>query len=67
MKAEYDFSHGEQGKFYDSKAATFHYPVYLEPDVDNFLTKIAEEKNIDLSILVNELLRNNIKIIQSIQ
>jgi len=66
MKAEYDFSHAEQGKFYDSKA-TFHYPVYLEPDVDNFLTKIAEEKNIDLSILVNELLRNNIKIIQSIQ
>ena len=35
--------------------------------VDQFLQKIAENKNIDLQILVNELLRNNIKIIQSVQ
>ncbi len=66
MKAEYDFLNAEQGKFYHANA-TFHYPIYLEPDVDSFLNKIAEEKNIDLQVLVNELLRNNIKIIQSIQ
>jgi hypothetical protein len=66
MKLEYDFSNAEQGKFYHPNA-TFHYPIYLEPDVDNFLHKIAEEKNIDISILVNELLRNNIKIIQTFQ
>ena len=66
MKAEYDFSQAEQGKFYDA-GATFHYPIYLEPDVDNFLNKIAQEKNIDVQILVNKLLRNNIQIIQSIQ
>lgn len=66
MKPEYDFSNAEQGKFYHP-SATFHYPIYLEPDVDNFLKKIAEEKNIDVQILVNELLRNNIKIIQSVQ
>jgi hypothetical protein len=66
MKPEYDFSNAEQGKFYHPNA-TFHYPIYLEPDVDNFLKKIAEEKNIDVQILVNELLRNNIKIIQSVQ
>jgi hypothetical protein len=35
--------------------------------VDQFLQKIAENKNIDLQVLVNELLRNNIKIIQSVQ
>jgi hypothetical protein len=66
MKAEYDFSKAEQGKFYDP-SATFHYSIYLEPDVDDFLNKIAQEKNIDLQILVNQLLRNNIQMIQSIQ
>ncbi|MGI0482482.1 hypothetical protein ACN4EE_17075 [Geminocystis sp. CENA526] len=66
MKPEYDFSNAEQGKFYHPNI-TFHYPIYLEPDVDNFLHKIAEEKNIDVQILVNELLRNNIRIIQSVQ
>ena len=40
---------------------------YLEPDVDNFLKKIAQDKNIDVQILVNEWLRNNIKLIESIQ
>jgi hypothetical protein len=66
MKAEYDFSQAEQGKFYNADA-TFHYPIYLEPDVDNFLKKIAQEKNIDVQTLVNEWLRNNIKLIESIQ
>ena len=66
MKAEYDFSQAEQGKFYNPDA-TFHYPIYLEPDVENFLKKIAQEKNIDVQILVNEWLRNNIKLIESIQ
>ncbi len=66
MKAEYDFSKAEQGKFYHPDA-TFHYPIYLEADVNDFLHKIAEEKNIDVQTLVNEWLRNNIKLIQSIQ
>ncbi|MGL5032526.1 MAG: hypothetical protein ACRC6M_01835 [Microcystaceae cyanobacterium] len=66
MKSEYDFAKAEQGEFYNADA-TFYYPIYLEKDVDQFLQKIAENKNIDLQILVNELLRNNIKIIQSVQ
>ena len=66
MKSEYNFLNAEQGKFYHPDA-TFHYPIYLEPDVDNFLNKIASEKNIDIQILVNELLRNNIKMIQTVQ
>ncbi|MFM7384184.1 MAG: hypothetical protein ACKN9E_07835 [Microcystaceae cyanobacterium] len=66
MKPEYDFSQAQPGKFYNADA-TFHYPIYLEKDVEPFLQKIAESKNIDLQILVNELLRNNIKIIQSAQ
>ncbi len=66
MKSEYDFSKAEQGKFYDQNLQ-LDYPIYLEADVNKFLKKVAQDKNIDLQKLVNELLRNNIKIIQSIQ
>ena len=66
MKKEYDFSKGERGKFYSSEAV-FSFPVYLEPDVDEFLSNLAEEKGIDVQQLVNEWLRVNIKLIQSIR
>jgi len=41
MKAEYDFSKGERGKFYDPNAV-FSFPVYLEPDVDDFMSALAD-------------------------
>ncbi len=63
MKSEYDFFQADQGKFYHPDA-TFHYPIYLDPDVENFLTKIAEHKKIEVQVLVNEWMRNNIKLIQ---
>jgi len=65
MKAEYDFSKGERGKFY-SPDAVFSFPVYLEPDVNDFMSRLADEKEIDVQELVNEWLRANIKLIQSI-
>ena len=33
MQPEYDFSKGEQGKFYVPDV-TLHIPVYLDPDVE---------------------------------
>ena len=45
----------------------YHYPIYLELDVDNYVNKIAQEKNIDVQVLVNEWLRNNIKLIEMIK
>lgn len=65
MKAEYDFSKGERGKFYNPDAV-FSFPVYLEPDVNDFMNQLAEEREIDIQELVNEWLRVNIKLIQSI-
>ncbi|MGA9350712.1 MAG: hypothetical protein WBW48_18165 [Anaerolineae bacterium] len=65
MKAEYDFSKGERGKFY-SPDAVFSFPVYLEPDVSDFMNQLADEREIDIQELVNEWLRANIKLIQSI-
>ena len=66
LKLEYDFSKGERGKFYHPDAV-FVFPVYLEPDVNEFLDKLAEEKDVDVQTLVNEWLRANIRLIQSIQ
>ena len=43
MKEEYDFSNGERGKFYH-KNATFNLPIYLEPEVEHFVAKLAKEQ-----------------------
>jgi len=66
MKEQYDFSKGERGKFYHPNAV-FSFPVYLEPDVNDFMSKLAEEQDIDIQELVNEWLRVNIKLVQSVQ
>ena len=66
MNAEYDFSKAEQGKFYHPGAA-FSFPVYLEPDVNDFLSKLAEQKKVDVQILVNDWLRANMKLVQSVR
>jgi hypothetical protein len=66
MKAEYDFSQAEKGKFYNPNAA-FHFPIYLDPDVNEFMNKLAQEQNIDPQTLVNEWLRSKIKLIQEVE
>jgi hypothetical protein len=66
MKEEYDFSKGERGKFYRPDAV-FSFPIYLEPDVINFMNHIAEQKQVDVQVLVNEWLRSNIKLVQTVQ
>lgn len=65
MKAEYDFSKAEKGKFYVPDAE-FVFPVYLDPDVDAYMSKLAEEKEVDIQKLVNEWLRANITLIKSV-
>ncbi len=66
MKTEYNFSKAERGKFYDPKTV-FNFPIYLEKDVDEFIRKLADEKGKDIEDLVNEWLRGNMQLIQSIQ
>ena len=61
MKAEYDFSKAERGKFYNPKAA-FNLPIYLEEDVDAFMRKLADEKGKDVETLVNEWLRGSMQL-----
>ena len=66
MQAEYGFSKGERGKFYDPEVA-FNLPIYLDKDVDEFMRKLADETGKDVEELVNEWLRSGMQLIQSIQ
>ena len=66
MRAQYDFSQAERGKFYHPDAV-FSFPVYLEPDVDDFMSRLADEKGLDIQRLVNDWLRVNIQLLQSVQ
>ena len=65
MKKEYDFSNGTRGKFYNPNAIV-NLPIYLDPDIDAFIRKQAQKKNIDAKSLVNEWLRKDIETIQSV-
>ena len=65
MKTHYDFSKGERGKFYRPNAV-FRLPVYLDENVQNYLAAKAEAKDIELSDLVNDLLRREIEIIKAV-
>jgi hypothetical protein len=64
MKAEYDFRKGERGKFYHP-GASLQMPVYLEPEVLEFLAARAEKKGVGVDEIVNDLLKRDIGIIQT--
>ena len=65
MKSHYDFSKGERGKFYQPNAV-FRLPVYLDEQVQNYLAAKAEAKGVELSVLVNDMLRREIDIIKRV-
>lgn len=62
MPAEIDFSQGVRSKFY-RKDARLHLPVYLDDPLQDQLTALAEAKGVELSALVNELLRKDLELI----
>lgn len=65
MKDQYDFSNGVRGKFYQP-GAVFKLPVYLDEHVQGYLSAKADAKGIDLSDLVNDLLKREIEMIQAV-
>ena len=64
MKQKYDFSKGTRGRFYNPDAI-FKEPVYLDEEIQNYLTACANSKGIELSELVNRLLRKDIERIEA--
>ena len=63
MKKEYDFSNGERGKFYN-KNTTFNLPIYLEPEIESFIAKLAKEQKKNISEIVNALLIKDKELIE---
>ncbi len=63
MKQEYDFSQAERGKFYHPDAQ-LHIPIYLEPDIADFLQQFADKKQVDVTTVVNGWLRKDMELIQ---
>jgi hypothetical protein len=63
IPAEVDFSKGERGKFFHP-GAKLNLPVYLDDQVQARLAALANAKGVDFSVLVNDLLRKDIELIE---
>ncbi len=63
MKTEYNFSKGVRGKFHNPEG-DFNLPIYLDPEIAEFVEKLSVEKNVDRSQIVNRLLRNDMEIME---
>ena len=66
MRKEYDFSKGERGKFYHPDLK-LNIPIYLDEQVSAYVDKIASKKGIDRSAVVNELLRDDIDNLETME
>ncbi|MEN9867893.1 MAG: hypothetical protein RL748_3483 [Pseudomonadota bacterium] len=66
MPAEIDFSKGVRGKFYRPNLK-LNLPVYLDAEVQAYLTAIAARKGIQVSDVANDLLKREIGIIEAVK
>ena len=66
MKKEYDFSKGERGKFYKPNLK-LNLPIYLDPETMSFIEEIAKKKNLDLSTVVNDLIKTDMQLAEVIK
>jgi hypothetical protein len=64
MQDEYDFSHGERGKFFHVREEIL-LPVYLDQSLQLALTDLAKARGVELSVLANTLLKQDIDRLQS--
>jgi hypothetical protein len=63
MPAEIDFSGAKRGQFYKA-GAQLNLPVYLDQKVQTTLAALASAKGVDFSVLVNDLLKKDIELIE---
>ncbi len=66
MPAEIDFKSAERGKFHRPNVK-LNLPVYLDAEVQAYLTTIASKKGVQLSDLANDLLKREIAIIEAVK
>ena len=63
MPAEIDFSNGKRGQFHKT-GVQLNFPVYLEQQVQRTLAALANAKGVDFSVLINDLLKKDIELIE---
>lgn len=63
MPEEIDFSGGTRGKFY-REGMKLRLPVYLDDALQAQLGALASAKGVELSALVNDLLRKDLELIE---
>jgi hypothetical protein len=63
MPEEIDFSTGVRGKFF-RPGMRVNLPVYLGSEVRERLSTLASAKGVDLTALINDLLRKDIELIE---
>jgi predicted HicB family RNase H-like nuclease len=64
MQNDYDFSNAERGKFH-RKDMVLEVPIYLDPQVHEYLAARAKAKGIEVNQLVNDLLKRDIDLIEA--
>jgi hypothetical protein len=66
LKKRYDFSKGEQGKFYRPDVV-LRLPIYLDDDLAIFIEEYARKKKSDMQTVVNDILRQNKETLRAIK
>ena len=61
MKKEYDFSSATKGKFY-TPLNQIEIPIYLDKGVKDFYEKAAKTKRIELTKMINSILKKEMEI-----
>ncbi len=65
MNQEYNFSKGERGTLHSPDVES-SFPIYLDSDIAEFITKISTKDNVDISKIVNTWLRLFINQLKSV-
>jgi hypothetical protein len=64
MPAEIDFAQGTRGKFFEP-GTVLNLPVYLDAEVQAYLSARAKARGVEVDQLVNELLRKDIELVET--
>lgn len=65
MKREYDFSKAVRGKFF-RKGAELNLPIYVDSSMRRRLERIAKRKGKPVTELVNQLLKKDVELLESL-
>jgi len=66
MSDEYGFSKGERGKFHNPNSKT-NLPIYLDTEVMDYFAAKAKAKGVEVNVMVNDLLKKDIALIEGVK